>query len=84
MPTPPRRQTRYVTAREFHKLEKRLGAIEQAILELAEALRRPDAPPGGVVLPSTPREDASGRQNAAWRHRTPKWLRRRAYTESDA
>ena len=53
-----------MTAREFAKVEKRLGAIEQAILELAEALRRPDAPPGGVVLPSTPVEDASGRQNA--------------------
>jgi len=53
-----------VTAREFQKVEKRLAAIEQAILELAEALRRSDIHGGGVVLPSTPTNTVSDRQNA--------------------
>ena len=53
-----------MTAREFAKVEKRLGAIEQAILELAEALRRSDIHPAGVVLPSTDGDTVSDRQNA--------------------
>ena len=52
-----------MTTREFQKLEKRLGQIEQAILELAEALRRSDIHGGGVVLPSTPTNTVSDRQN---------------------